>query len=61
MAEPVDWRFKGFPPLGRQFRLQEVEEAGWSALDGALSPPLLLLKESALQANIDVMAKYCAQ
>lgn len=61
MAEPVDWRFKGFPALGRQFRVQEVGEAGWSALDGALSPPLLLLKESALQANIDVMAKYCAQ
>lgn len=61
LAEPVDWRFKGFPLLADPIRVHEVGEAGWSALDGGLSPPLLLLKESALQSNIDVMAKYCAQ
>ncbi len=34
---------------------------GWNALGGDLIAPVLLLKESALHSNIDVMAHYCAR
>jgi D-serine dehydratase len=61
MSEPVDWRFKGFPPLAQPPSIAEVAEAGWNALSGELSPPVLLLKESALHSNIAVMADYCAR
>jgi len=61
MSEPVDWRFKGFPPLPHPPSVGEIAQAAWNALGGELSPPVLLLKESALHANIAVMAEYCAR
>jgi D-serine dehydratase len=60
MTEPVDWRFKGFPPVADALPVGEIGNAGWNALGGELSPPILLLKESALHHNIEVMADYCA-
>jgi D-serine deaminase-like pyridoxal phosphate-dependent protein len=66
LDEPVDWQFKGFPPMDRAVTVGTAGEQGWNALggqplssNGDLLFPVLLLKERALQHNIDLMARYC--
>jgi D-serine deaminase-like pyridoxal phosphate-dependent protein len=56
-AEPVDFRFKGFPDLG--ITLGEVPDAGWTIADLLL--PVVTLRESALAHNIGRMAAWCAE
>jgi len=60
LDEPVDWRLKAFPPLDRAIRLGDVGTQGWRALDD-LSLPVLVLRESALSHNIELLAQYCAR
>jgi D-serine dehydratase len=59
LAESFDYRVKGAPAHESSTALSAVAECGWGALDGSLTLPLLLLKESALDHNIAVMAAYC--
>jgi D-serine dehydratase len=59
LEEPIDWRYKSFPPTAQTVTVGTVGEQGWHALDGDLVFPVMLLKESALQHNIDLMARYC--
>jgi D-serine deaminase-like pyridoxal phosphate-dependent protein len=40
-------------------RLEDVGDRGWNALDGDLLFPVLVLKDSALRHNTDVMARFC--
>jgi D-serine dehydratase len=61
MKEPLDWRYKGVPAIDGPLVLQQVGGIGWRALEGDLDPPILILKESALQFNIELMADYCAR
>jgi D-serine deaminase-like pyridoxal phosphate-dependent protein len=61
LNEPVDWQFKSFPPVDRAATIGTAGEQGWHALDGDLLFPVLLLKEGALQHNIDLMARYCRE
>jgi D-serine dehydratase len=59
LAETFDHRVKGAPADPGAWPLSAVAASGWGALDGSLTFPLLVLKESALDRNIAVMADYC--
>jgi D-serine deaminase-like pyridoxal phosphate-dependent protein len=60
LDEPVDWRYKGFPP-GGDVTIGTVGAMGWNLLRGDLPLPALVLKESALEHNIALMAEWCAE
>ncbi len=57
-GQRIDHRFKAFPPTKEPIRLQDVPKQGWNALRDFTSP-VLVLKENALNHNIDLMMKYC--
>jgi len=59
LAESFDYRVKGAPAEASAWPADAVARSGWGALDGSLTLPLLVLKESALEHNIAVMADYC--
>lgn len=62
LDEPLDWQFKSFPvsSLGdRPLTIRDVPNAGWNALSGDLTFPLLVLKEAALQHNINLLSEHC--
>lgn len=59
LEEEIDWRYKGFPPANRPVTVGTVGEQGWNVLRGDMLFPVLVLKEKALQHNIDLMARYC--
>lgn len=58
--EPIDWRHKGFPP-GEDATPATVARRGWNLLAGGLPTPVMVLKESALAHNLDLMARWCAE
>jgi D-serine deaminase-like pyridoxal phosphate-dependent protein len=60
LDEPVDWRYKGFPP-SEDLTIGTVGAMGWNVLRGDLPLPVLVLKESALEHNIALMARWCAE
>lgn len=55
----IDWRFKSFPPDGAAPTIDSIAGKQWGALDGDLLFPVALLRESALNHNITLMADYC--
>src|SRR5438445_11094988 len=59
LAETVDWRFKSFPASDTAVAIRDVGAKGWHALDGDFGMPLLVIRESALDHNIKLMAGYC--
>lgn len=61
LDEPVDWQYKGFPPTDHPVTIGTVGQQGWNALDGDLLFPLLLIKEAALDHNIELMARFCRE
>jgi D-serine deaminase-like pyridoxal phosphate-dependent protein len=60
LDEPVDWRYKGFPPSDG-VTIGTVGATGWNVLRGDLPLPALVLKESALEHNIALMAQWCEE
>jgi D-serine deaminase-like pyridoxal phosphate-dependent protein len=60
LDEPVDWRFKGFPPEDGT-TIGTVGRMGWNLMRGDLPLPALVLKESALAHNIGLMARWCEE
>jgi D-serine deaminase-like pyridoxal phosphate-dependent protein len=58
-AEPVDWRFRCFPATGERTTIGELADRRWNALTGDLLLPVMVLKESALAHNVELMARYC--
>lgn len=58
LDEPVDWRYKSFP-AGPPITIRAVRERGWNALGGEFMLPVMVLKDSALRHNIDLMASFC--
>jgi D-serine deaminase-like pyridoxal phosphate-dependent protein len=60
-AEPVDWRYKGFPSGNGSVTIGTVGEQDWQALDGDLIFPFMLIKETVLDGNIALMARYCRE
>jgi D-serine deaminase-like pyridoxal phosphate-dependent protein len=60
LDEPIDWRYKGFPP-NDGVTIGTVGATGWNVLRGDLPLPALVLKESALAHNIALMAEWCQE
>src|SRR5437879_7240093 len=60
LNEPVDWRYKSFPP-GPAAPLRSVGDRGWNVLGGEFMLPVMVLKDSALRHNIELMARYCRE
>jgi D-serine deaminase-like pyridoxal phosphate-dependent protein len=58
--DPVDWRYKGFPAAAEATTVATVRDRAWNLLAGDLPTPLLVLRESALAHNLDLMARWCA-
>ena len=58
LDEPVDWRYKAFPP-GAAVPIRAVGEQGWNVLGGAFMRPVMILKDPALRHNLREMAGYC--
>jgi D-serine dehydratase len=56
--DPIDWRYKGFPPA-EGLTPATLAERGWNLLTGDLFLPALVLKESALAHNLELMARWC--
>lgn len=51
--------FKGYPPHLAPIDLQDAGRQGWQLLQGDLPFPLAVLKDSALQHNLDWMQDFC--
>jgi D-serine deaminase-like pyridoxal phosphate-dependent protein len=60
LAEPIDWRFKGFPAEGHA-TIGTVAEQRWNLLHGDLPLPAVVLKESALRHNLELIARWCRE
>ncbi len=60
-GETLDWRHRAFPSNARGVSSGAVAEERWKALQGDLLPPLLLLRESALEHNVELMRGFCAR
>jgi D-serine deaminase-like pyridoxal phosphate-dependent protein len=58
--DPIDWRYKGFPAAAG-VTVGAVGAQGWNLLAGDLPTPVLVLKESALAHNLDLMSRWCAE
>ena len=58
--EPIDWRAKGFWSPDESLTRSEVAARGQTIFDGGFTWPLLVVRQSAVQANIATMAAYCA-
>jgi len=59
LSQVLDSSHKALPPASGPVALGDVGQRGWRALEGDLSLPVMLLKESALANNIEVMAAFC--
>jgi D-serine deaminase-like pyridoxal phosphate-dependent protein len=53
----VDRTTKGFAVATEPVRLREVGSRGWTLRD--LQPPVLVLRRSALEHNLSLMARFC--
>ena len=60
MAEPIDCQYKAFPVNDQPVQIGAAGRQGWNALQPPFSTPVMVLKDRALQHNIDLMADYCA-
>jgi D-serine dehydratase len=56
--DPIDWRFKGFPPAPG-VTPATLAGRGWNLLAGDLFLPVLVLKERALVHNLELMGRWC--
>jgi D-serine deaminase-like pyridoxal phosphate-dependent protein len=57
-SDPIDWRYKGFPPA-EGVTPASVGAQGWNLLAGDLFLPALVLRESALAHNLALMSRWC--
>jgi D-serine deaminase-like pyridoxal phosphate-dependent protein len=55
----IDATTKGFPDLSGPVPLEEVPRIGWTGED--LAPPNLVLRHSAMQHNVALMARFSAE
>jgi D-serine deaminase-like pyridoxal phosphate-dependent protein len=60
-SDPIDWRYKGFPPSDGCVTPATLREREWNVLAGDLLLPAMVLKESALAHNLELMAGWCRE
>jgi D-serine deaminase-like pyridoxal phosphate-dependent protein len=58
---PIGLRFKGLPPDAADRTLAALGAEGRTLFDGGFGWPLLVLRDSALRHNAELMARYCAE
>jgi D-serine dehydratase len=58
LAESIDWRYKSFP-AGPAVPIGAVREQKWNVLGGEFMLPVMVLKDSALRHNLEVMSEFC--
>jgi len=58
-SDLIDWRFRGFPATDWTVPLKDVRGQQWNLIRGDLLLPVMVLKESALDHNLSLMARYC--
>jgi D-serine deaminase-like pyridoxal phosphate-dependent protein len=56
--DPIDWRYKGLPAADG-VTVGSLGEQGWNLLGHDLPTPVLVLRESALAHNLELMARWC--
>jgi len=61
LASEFKMHWRGLPLSRSSFSVSEIEALGWNALNGDLLTPLLVLKESALAHNIELMSEFCRE
>ena len=61
LDEPVDWRHKGRPATREPLTLAALGERRWNVVAGDFLLPVLVLKESALDHNVALVARYCRE
>lgn len=61
LDEPLDWRYKGLSLIDGDLTLRSLGARRLDAVAGDLSLPVLVLKESALQHNVEEVARFCAE
>jgi D-serine dehydratase len=59
--DTLDWRHRAFPTANRSVLIADVAAQGWNLLRGDLMLPVVLLKESALDANVELMRRFCRE
>lgn len=59
LSPAIDWRWKGFPPGPDGITLADIREQKWNVLAGDMLLPVMVLKETALQHNLEIMARFC--
>lgn len=59
LSEPIDWRLKAWPATSQSVSIGAAPGQSWNVLGGDFNLPALVLKDSSLQHNIDLMASYC--
>jgi D-serine dehydratase len=59
LERPLEAVHKALPSMAEPLSIRNLGEQGWNALNGDLPWPLMVLKESALTNNIDLMASFC--
>jgi D-serine dehydratase len=59
-GQRIDFQFKAFPAVDHPVTIGSVGEQGWNALKPPFSTPVMVIKETALQHNIELMADYCS-
>jgi D-serine deaminase-like pyridoxal phosphate-dependent protein len=59
LEEPLDWRYRARPADREPLTLAALAERRWNLLAGDLLLPAMVLKESALDHNLAVVARYC--
>lgn len=55
----IDWRCKGFPPMTTS--VADFVAAKPQLFDAGFAWPILALRESAIEHNVDVLASWCAE
>jgi D-serine dehydratase len=59
LAQPIDYQYKAFPASAQPVPIGAAGAQGWNALKPPFSTPVMVLKDRALQHNIDLMADWC--
>ena len=59
LDEPLDWRDKALPPTADPPTLRSLPTRNWNLLAGDLLLPAMVLRDTALEHNIALLARYC--
>ena len=57
-GQKIDWRHKGFPTTNFSRPVPSSQQS-WNVLAGDFQLPLLVIKESAVNHNLDVVHGFC--